>query len=276
MPTQYEAVTSFSYYATLLVHQLAPGLHVFRRAFGRRHHVVTNGTWHPNPNNFSTHDSEGVVDEANLQRLLEGVDFNPLELRALPDAMLEAARCRGWTGLEEFAGSEWFSMGPYSATVERGLSADNLVRLDYSGQQLFDREGQPLPMGIFFGYNSSGSVDESRYDMERLVAHLLTRKDVALYGWKDSHRRYELDKEKRPLATSPENAIFLIPYYNATPGHTRTAYFHWMPSREDYRRMWAACGGRAHRIYETIFDLDLLGLRAAGAVRSTLSARRPE
>jgi len=126
--------------------------------------------------------------------------------------------------------------------------------------------GQVLPVGIEFDYISHGGITDGRYDLEKLAKHLLARNDCKIY--KVNYRGDLYDTTK--YATTVKEAIVDIPYYNANHYCQKTIYFIWQPNAADYARMWDWCIANNKKypstsMHQAIFELDLIGARAAGA-----------
>lgn len=159
---------------------------------------------------------------------------------------------------------------------KEGGSVDDVVIMDTGSHSLSDRHGDPLPVGVLFDYISNGRITNRNYDLEKAAAILLARPDVDVWahkgGW-DTDKADELRVDgkrtgKVRLATTVEEAVFKIPYYNADGGRSHTLYFVWKPSREDYKAVLEKAGKRGSmEFHKAAFDLDILGLRAGGAAK---------
>jgi hypothetical protein len=118
------------------------------------------------------------------------------------------------------------------------------------------------------GEYTSGHFDNGHYDLEKAATHLLTRPDVRLYA--DTGYR----RNRSNLVATPQEAIHNIPGYNSEPGRSQHLLFRWMPSQEDWDKLCAAKKGHkrglmSDDVWRTVFELDLLGLRACGAALFT-------
>jgi hypothetical protein len=205
----------------------------------------------------------GFVDDENLEKLKAGGEFSKRNLHYLSKHGQELFRTQGWgawddkqlLGLREDV-FEHITANP---------DLDTIVNIKYDSNMLMDRNGDPLPVALHFDYISHGGITDGRYDLKLLAAHLLTRDDVWIYPNQGGWRKDDVDRTKR--ATTVEECITEIPYYNRERGSAQTVYFRWMPTLEAYRKMWANCGGKypSTDMHQAIFDLDLLGLRACGA-----------
>ena len=117
----------------------------------------------------------------------------------------------------------------------------------------FDLDGVPYPQQHRFGY-ITGSFANDNYDLDKAVEILSKRSDVALLPF---------GGDKYAAKKKPVEYIVGIPSYNASD--TRHSYiaFDWFPSREDYAKAYKP----NQPIHIGIYENDLLGLHAGGAVR---------
>lgn len=152
------------------------------------------------------------------------------------------------------AGSEWKHLGlvdkPYEAIQSVGaLDMENpgeyeIFFLDYASHLVEGVDEKPVPQGLKFGYmGSNGQLDDSRYDLEKILEAVKDRSDIE---W--------LNREEKPKVTS-------IPYYNADRLRTSELEFRWVPSDEDYEIVskeptsWERTLQQV--VMEKIFGLDL-------------------
>ncbi len=226
---------------------------------------------------------QGFVDDRNLRKIQRGKTYKKLDFVQLDAATREMVRQEGWAAWEKIGYDR--STDVFAAVAD----PDCLVRIESSSHMLFDRHGDPLPVGINFDYISHGGVTDGRYDLKKLAAYLLTRDDVWIFpkkgGWRRAFQSQigyqnfvntgtatnvnqdECDRSKR--ATKVEECITDIPSYNSERGASQTIYFRWAPTVGDYRKMWAHCTANYPRypstcMHHAIFELDLIGARAAG------------
>lgn len=128
-----------------------------------------------------------------------------------------------------------------------------VVSMDYGSHMLFDVQGNPLPTGLFYDY-SSGLARDGAYFMDKLVPYLQSHPQVHPYRGK-------------PIQCES------VPHYNVSPGCSKFATFVFAPTFDQMQAMWA-CAKKLNPKYpstvlhEAVFELDLLGLRAAGIARS--------
>jgi hypothetical protein len=204
---------------------------------------------------------QGFVDDRNLWLIQQGKTCKKLDFVQLDAATREMVRQEGWTAWEKIGYDR--SNDVFEAVAD----PDCLVQVDASSHMLFDRHGVPLPVGINFDYISKGGITDGRYDLKKLAAYLLTRDDIRIFPRKAGWDSSKCDREGR--ATKVEECITDIPSYNSERGCSRTIYFRWAPTQEAYRKMWAHCtaGDKKYpstRMHQAIFELDLIGARAAG------------
>lgn len=206
---------------------------------------------------------QGFVDDKNLQRLKAGQKHEDLQLSIITAEGRELLRTKGWNEFWENDHKHHIGTDVFAAAE----NPDDIVRLDHSSWMMFDRHGEALPVALDFDYISHGGITDGRYDLKKLATHLLGRNDVWIFpratGWRGSL----YDNSGR--ATTLDECIVDIPSYNRERGCERTIYFRWQPDVASYRRMWAECLAKKKKYpsthkHEAIWDLDLLGVRAAG------------
>lgn len=129
----------------------------------------------------------------------------------------------------------------------------SVVVVDYASHMLFDVEGQPLPVGLYYDY-MSGMVCDGAYFIEKMVPYLKEHPQVQGF---------------RGKAIECQS----VPYYNVSPGCSRYTTFVFGPTQAQMLALWE-CAQKLNKHYpsavlrEAVFELDLLGLRAAGIARS--------
>ena len=221
----------------------------------------------------------GLIDDKNLSLLKRG---KPWKGRNNLVIMTPALRQRFATTTFSRA---WDS-GLFKTDLRRdafqyfkdGGSVDDLVRMQTSDHTLTDRHGNYLPVGLQFDYISNGRFTNLNYDLAKALEILLAREDVDVWahqgGWNTEKVAEIRENGKRTgevkLATTVEEGLFKIPYYNAEYGRTHTINFVWKPSVEDYRKVMAKLSegrGGTMELHKVIFDFDMLGLRAGGAAK---------
>lgn len=211
--------------------------------------------------------AQGFLDTKNLKALKAGKKYTTRPLSYLSKRAQELFRTKGWNAWDDKADLEL--RADMFEQILKVKDLDTIVHFDYSSHMMFDRHGKPLPVAVNFDYISNGGITDGRYDLEKLAAHLLSREDIWVYPCKD-RKWYPDAVDYTGRATEVEQCITAVPYYNAERGCSKTIYFRWMPTADDYRRMWDLCVANKKQFpstyrHQAIFDLDLIGARAAGA-----------
>ena len=204
--------------------------------------------------------------DINLEKLKAGKSYKTRNLMVVPLATQEALRQKGWRLWTDNAYSAWAPNKAFDDVSAAGFDASMVVDLRHDCHMMFDYNGNPLPVGVEFNYISHGMISNGRYDLEKLAKHLLSRSDCKIY--KRNERRS--DVETATYATTVKDAIVDVPYYNMSNGCSRTIYFIWQPNAADYARMWDWCLANNKKypstdMHRAVFELDLIGARAAGA-----------
>lgn len=257
--------------------RLDKNLSVFRQI--KTETVETNDGSMKSPTEPKFAETYGLIDDKNLSFLKKGREFKTVTKfvvmsAALREVFATTTYSRAWDSdlfkTDVARGAALFDH------FKEGGSVDDLVIMDTGSHSLFDRHGDPLPVGVLFDYISNGRITNRNYDLEKAAAILLARPDVDVWahkgGW-DTDKADELRVDgKRTgevrLATTVQEAVFKIPYYNADGGRSHTLYFVWKPSREDYKAVLEKAGKRGSlEFHKAAFDLDILGLRAGGAAK---------
>ena len=117
-----------------------------------------------------------------------------------------------------------------------------LVKFDYSSHMLFDLYEKPYPVGIYFDYIDA-SMSNGDYDLKLVLESLRERGGVRFI----------------------EDEIQNVPYYNNESGCRQFLEFMYVPTREEYIKLWDWCksnGGEypSTSKYRAIAALDLLGI----------------
>ncbi len=207
----------------------------------------------------------GFVDGNNKDKLVKNQAFKTLDMAIWTPEQIELARTTGFVdaGEREY---EHHASPLAQLAAREDMTADNIVRPDWSSHMLFDRHGTVLPVAIDFNYIES-RIDESRFDLEALAEALLEVPDIVVRPGSGSG----LSKTSKGYARGSnhikraKDAIFPIPYYNASEGRSKSVQFVWQPSKEDYAKVWAWAqenGGNypSTRMRDGFFALDLYGL----------------
>lgn len=207
--------------------------------------------------------TEFLVDRVNLDALISGGPVTHSSLAVYPASFRENLRLNGWP--PDGAGFKQVS-APYTALVAGSATVDDIVDLDFGAHMAFDAHGRALPVALMFDY-INGDVRERSFDLPKLAEHLLTRPDVKVYAREDVLARGKTGAR----ATTVREAIDNIPYYNAGPGSNQTITFRWTPDAETYRKVWDYCRSKydrfaSNKLRDGVFELDVLGIVAAGCV----------
>lgn len=137
---------------------------------------------------------------------------------------------------------------PYHQLVEKGVSENQILQMDYSSHMAFDRFGTVLPLAYGCDYIDANLTNE------------FFRLRDALRVLKNDPRMYFSEK----------GGIVDIPYYNASESASSFISALFRPTAEDAILLWAKQKSYKTKYPSTlraraIHDLDMLGLRAAGA-----------
>ncbi len=207
---------------------------------------------------------EGLARTAAITAFVNGRASHIAQLRELTlvaPQYRELARVHGFMGALEVlekSKTECDVRTPYQAFVEGGASLDDIVRMDHGSHMLFDRHGDVLPVGVYFDY-MHGNFHEASYDLPRALEALRANPQVTVLP-------------ARRMREGEVPGIQAVPHYNAEPGRNAFIAFRFAPTVEQARALWVE-QRRLHskypstRIHEAMFNLDTLGLRAAGIAR---------
>lgn len=124
-----------------------------------------------------------------------------------------------------------------------------LIRDHRGAHVLFDADGNVLPVGLKFNY-TLGVISDMNYDIEKMVEYL------------NKHDQVHATKEGREIE------VLDVPYYNASAG-SKCCEFIFSPSAEQMKMIWEEAKRLKAKypstaVREAVFNLDMLGLRAAG------------
>ena len=197
--------------------------------------------------------NEMILTLDNLKKLLAGDGYKTEDLHAVTDAFLESARTKGYVNAAELHAKEFSNDNP---TVFERLEAGEslrMVKFDYGSHMLFDDEGRVLPTALHYDY-TNGSMRNGSYDLAKTLDVLSKLPDVYV-------------DDAKPLAVQS------VPYYNVSPGCSAFLQFWYGPTQEQMEAIWekAKSMGSTYpstRLREAAFELDIMGLRAAGAALS--------
>lgn len=263
----------------LEVIRVEKGLSVFRQI--KTETVEKNDGTMLAPSDPKISEAEGLIDDKNLSFLKKGREFKPVTKfvvmsQAMRDKFASTTYSNAWDS-DLFKTDVVRGKGLFDHFLNGG-TPDDLVIMDTSSHYLKDRHGAHLPVGMQFDYISNGRITNRNYDLEKAAEILLARSDVDVWahqgGWNTEKPAVIRDGRHREnkMATTIEEALFRIPYYNSDGGRMHTLYFVWKPTVEQYRALHDAASnaGRNYSsmdLYKAAFDLDVLGLRAGGAAK---------
>jgi hypothetical protein len=196
--------------------EVGPGVQVCRITTTRRPTfcVVETGEWKPDENQVTTSVQEKVTHTIALPvvRNARGEEEHQGNFCIVEPRLLEKLRMGGWfSDSKEY---DLISKEPFT----RVLSGKpyKVVRLKSYDHTVFDLEGNPLPVGLYFDY-INGRVSNRVFKIKGLLEHLKSRSDVTLLQEKYS-----------------DDFVHRIPSYNSDSGSTHLSFI-WNPDAEVYR-----------------------------------------
>lgn len=236
---------------TLEHKEIAPGLSAFKLSYTYNANDVPDWCAALLENKVSA----GVIsnDELNAFKTGKSKELNAnREYMFLPQEYLD------------LVAKEGYPAPSYDADLLKTVTAANaspwdvpsdwvLVRIDASMHMIFDLEDKPYPMPVFFDY-IRGLSSDGVYDLEKLVPYLKTHPQVQP---KDGHG---------------ELRIHSVPYYNVSEGCSRYVPFTFEPTPEQMISLWEKANELSPQfpsteLHQAVFELDLIGLRAAGIAK---------
>lgn len=210
---------------------------------------------------------EGITLLKNLKRHEPGQPIKEVEIKdrhpmLVTPEVIEYFRTHGWIQILGSDNDIYSKLAPlndkpYTNFINETVTKENLVFVDYSRNMVFDRKDEPFATAMYFSY-MDGGIDNGHYHLDRALEILKQRNDI-----KFLNGRNYLELESKAIR---------IPSYNAERYRNEYLQFIWMPSREDYVKMWnkaKSCNGMFQSKHHAVFDLDLLGLRSGGAAKYT-------
>jgi hypothetical protein len=253
--------------ATLDVHTLEDNLHVYRLRMDTGLGPMGGDFAFPVHLLPQSVEDQGLVDDEGLKvlhRLGPGQKPARLPLSFMTVEDQEALRSKGYMGvMEKHEKEKTYHGTPLTSVYDLfvnhpGISAEDLVRVDYGNHAVFTRQGLRLPQQVRFDYITS-SLSESTHDLEALAAHLLTRPDVHVI---DPHN-YASRKDWGDPPKSARAAVMTIPHYNSEEGRTQSVEFVWVPEDADYARWVDTLEQQkvaALDRFRVFFELDILNV----------------
>lgn len=207
---------------------------------------------------------EGATSKDGFEAFRDGAaalpNYAPGQVAVLgTPALVEAMRTHGWLddGFHKLLRA--YIETPYIRWMSGGCTVEDIILFEGGGHMCYDWKGVPMACALAFDYISA-RMNDGQYDLPRALEILKARKDIRFWG----ADHWEKDGE-----------VLQVPGYNRSRGCREYISFVWMPSREDYLKMWAKAQSystpgkspASTERYRAIFDEDLLGLRAGGAAR---------
>lgn len=214
------------------------GLHVFRSA-SRIHDVGEDGSRVV----ASETVRQGVVDDANLAKLVSNREFKPFQpykvpkdvgrltaMVATPEAF-EIMRRDGHLVISKIydrlvKGGLLFTPDKSSLpeAIGNGLDFENLLFVANYDHSVVDFRGRPVPMAMHFDY-MEGGISNDRFDLEKVAAVLQENPEVEI-----------LTEGRR------NGPISAIPYYNASDERDTQIQFIWRPTGKSWDLMLSKLG----------------------------------
>lgn len=248
--------------------QVGGDLHVFRRD------VTTTIKRSGRKDEVENSSSEGFVDDKNLKQLSANVKFTTLprnKVAVIPQDWREVYSTLGggdgdiiWqmnspkdSGLGDY---RKIYEGLYEKFASGVLTTEDVFRVveepfPYRAWE----DGRILVPALRANY-MNGHYDEAHYDLNKAIAHLQQHPGIRPAKFE---RIYGRQPAELKLQSHP------IPHYNAEPLKSYDLNFYWTPTQEEAVAIVEHASQLPRRIggaaWQSVFDLDLLGLRAAGA-----------
>lgn len=202
--------------------------------------------------------TEGFARLSTLKSYLKGKGNirEPDKLCLVQKNFLQLAARHGFSNACELLGKDtYYSIEkPFTALTEGSADVEQLILVERSSHQLFDRYGNILPVAQFFDYIHAG-MHNGRYDLKKALEIL--RKNDRVHGVSSRGKDAELQ-------------ILEVEYYNREKFCSHYLCFWFEPTPEEQKQLWAkqlTYGGDypSTEFHRAVFDLDILGLRAGGA-----------
>lgn len=196
---------------------------------------------------------EMVLTQESLKLLLAGKPYTAEPLVAASEAFLSDAQTKGYPEAVQLHLADGWDANLYTR-VKHGETL-RMVRLDHGGHMLFDDQGTVLPIALRYNY-MNGNMRDGAYDLHGVAEYLKNNPQV------------------RPWNEQTSLTVDRVPYYNVSPGCTQSLAFVFAPTQEQMELIWAKANeGKdkypSTRLHQSVWDLDILGLRAAGLAHGT-------
>lgn len=247
---------------------VAPGIYAFKHSVKTRV-VAQEGVMRGSRPAADPTVQQGFIDEDNLKKLVGGRSWSKLDgVFAVTAEGREILRRRGQVMDDKDADRKRLrdatTLPVFDAFADGRLTPADLYRADKATGEAFSvLDGKVLPKAVHFDYIEA-RMSNAAYDLDRAAAHLLGREDIWMFPAKNTWWREPVFSRR---AAPGDDVVLDVDGINSEPGRDKYLRFTWAPSQEAYEIIAGAerqNGMRANR-FKTIFDRDLLGLRACGA-----------
>lgn len=204
---------------------------------------------------LGTIERQGIAKESMLKAFQDGQhDKVPGEILSLwPQELLDLVQRHGYQVSEAHAALldqvTEHNRKPFDAPQDWILVKDDL-----GSHMVFDvsTPPKPYPVGLRYDYMSGYSSD-GVYDLKKMLPYL----------------------QAHPQVSAPEGGtlqIESVPYYNVSEGCNQHIAFVFSPTAEQMQALWTAAQALYPKypctvLHHVAFDMDLIGLRAAGIAR---------
>jgi len=240
---------------SLSVHPLPFGLTVFRLSYTAdmpSEEAAIFGTAYPakvvEGFALSTTIQDFIHGKTAVLRSERGFVFMPAGLRQRIATDDIYPVLKDWEKLE-------MSQLPYTAFEKGDANPEDLLDIDMSNNVVLTRTGEPMPQPLHFDY-MDGYLNNGAYDLEKALPVLRANPRV---------RPSDVPRGQRD-----ELSILPVPSYNRRTNQSQYLAVTFIPTMDELQRMVAHIpASRLSRLerYRAVFELDILGLRAAGAAK---------
>ena len=148
------------------------------------------------------------------------------------------------------------------------VTVEDVIELESGTHMIKDRFGAYIAGAVIGDYIESG-IKDSNYDLKKVMEIFLARPDIKVFKAK----RYDRSHPCEDFATTVEEGILSVPYYNSDSGYSEYIAFRWSPSDEDYKKAVAHASRKDTKtrkaitsprsLFQSVWELDLLGIRIA-------------
>lgn len=224
-----------------------------------RETTLASGKLHLTRFSDSTIVTEGFAKPKSLARFASrNTPFKDLGLTVVSNEFLKELAKNGYPAALETlrkhednveAYNEYSNHLPFKVLVDLKRKSRKIVEFDNGSHMVFDQNGVSLPVGIHCDY-MHGRFDNAHYNLDIALKVLLKNKRVRFF------------EDKRTITQ--------IPYYNVGKYSSQMLAFTYEPTKEEAQAMWEKQLSYKSKYpsttnYQALFDLDILGLRKAGA-----------